>query len=183
MEKRYCMDTSAISNPIQSMPEDIHKTLWEECIPRLIKSGCLAMTTEIYDELVKLEGKVQKEIISKVGQIIKSNKNELVLEVNHDSWDWRKYIHNCNQMSEDYKEFISKGEFGPKKTVGENDITIICLAKTLEIPLISMEVAVADAAPKLNISPKKKRIPDICKLERIEHMTFSEFLRKENIEI
>jgi hypothetical protein len=57
-----------------------------------------------------------------------------------------------------------------------NDVTIIALAKTLSLPLVSME---SSAVP----SPKKKRIPDICPLEGVTHLTFNEFCIAEKIQV
>ena len=55
-----------------------------------------------------------------------------------------------------------------------NDISIIALARTLELPVVSMET-------KLPPDAKWKRIPCICGLEAVEHLTFNDFLRKEGI--
>jgi hypothetical protein len=55
-----------------------------------------------------------------------------------------------------------------------NDMSIIALAKCLELPVVSMETRIID----LN-SSSKRRIPNICDAEGIVHHTFNEFLRTE----
>ena len=125
----------------------------------------VAVTQEIYDEMEHLPGSV--------GQCIKDNKNSLLLEVGED-WDWGSYIDHLNKMQEDHKDFISEFIGGSKKTVGLTDISIIALAKTLKLPVVSMEVEVTAGSKKLHI-------PDICRLQSVEHLTFSQFLRKENL--
>jgi hypothetical protein len=78
-------------------------------------------------------------------------------------------------MGDDYKEFISEYNGGSKKTVCLDDISIVALAKTLKVPVVSME------APVTAASTKKLRIPDVCALEAVEHLRFNEFLRKEKL--
>ena len=71
---------------------------------------------------------------------------------------------------------ISEYNGNRKGTVGLNDISIVALAMTLRLPLVSME--------KPNVyqpSAKKMRIPDVCKVEGVNHLTFNEFLRAEGI--
>jgi hypothetical protein len=63
---------------------------------------------------------------------------------------------------------------GSRKTVCLNDISIIALAKTLNVPVVSMEERVTAGSKKLHI-------PDVCDLEGVEHLRFSEFLRKEKL--
>jgi len=60
---------------------------------------------------------------------------------------------------------------------GVNDLTIIALAKTLKLPVISSE-------KKLNAlqeSEKRQKIPDICDKESVVHMNFNDLLRAEGI--
>src|SRR5262245_39062558 len=120
--KKYCFDTSGISNPLESMPEDIHDSLWNGFKTKCLESGIIAVTREIYDEMLHIGGTV--------GACIKANKSELVMEVG-ESWDWNKYIDVVNKMEEDHRKFISEYCGGSKKTVGLTDISIIALAKTL----------------------------------------------------
>jgi len=48
--KKYCLDTSGLSNPLEAMPEDVHSTLWKS-VASVICAGKFAVTKEIYDEL------------------------------------------------------------------------------------------------------------------------------------
>lgn len=71
---------------------------------------------------------------------------------------------------------ISEYNGNRKSTAGLNDISIIALAMTLGLPLISMETQ--------NVyqpSQKKMRIPDVCAAEGVLHLTFNDFLRAEGI--
>jgi hypothetical protein len=164
--KRYCFDTSGISNPLESMPEDIHESAWVR-IKQCIEVGMFAVTTEIFGEMTHIMGSV--------GECIRNNKNSMVLEIGEGEWDWATYIAEATRMQDDYKTFISEFNNGRKGTVCLNDISIIALAKTLNLPLVSMEVFVNDRGSM------KRRIPDICKQEGIAHMPFSGFCRQEGL--
>jgi len=163
--KKYAFDTSGISNPLESMPEDIHESIWKNFKTNILPSGIIAVTQEIYDEMNSIQGSV--------GQAIKSNKDHLLMEVGED-WDWGTYIDHCNRMEDVHHDYISEFIGGSKNTVGLVDISIIALAKTLGTPVVSMEKPVSSQSKKLHI-------PDVCKLEKVEHLTFSQFCRKENM--
>jgi hypothetical protein len=163
--KKYAFDTSGISNPLESMPEDIHESLWKNFKTKTLPSGIIAVTQEIFTEMESIPGPV--------GESIKSNKSNILMEVGED-WDWGAYIGHCNRMEEDHRDYISEFTGGSKKTVCLNDISIIALAKTLGIPVVSMEKPVSNDSLKLHI-------PDVCRLENVDHMTFSEFCRKEEM--
>jgi hypothetical protein len=76
-----------------------------------------------------------------------------------------------------YKDVISEYNGNRKNTVCLNDLSIIALAKTLRLPVISSEKKLQTAQD----SRKRQKIPDICDLEAVPHMSFNEFLRKEGI--
>lgn len=162
--KRYCFDTSGISNPLETMPEDIHVSMWSQFCD-LVEKGDIAVTVEIFEEMELLPGNV--------GNCIKDNKNELVLDVGNTNWDWQTYVDHSARMNTEYHHFISEYNGGSPKMISLNDMTIIALGKTVGIPVVSMEtpIIVAD-------SPKR-RIPNICQLEDVIHLTFNEFLRAE----
>jgi Domain of unknown function (DUF4411) len=163
--KKHCFDTSGISNPLETMPEDIHESAWVK-IKEKISSGEIAVTREIYDEMV--------HIVGSVGQCIKDSESELLLEVGEGDWDYATYTAEAARMQETYAAFIAENT-GRAGTVGINDISIIALAKTLNLPVVSMESAVS------NDASLKRRIPDICKLEGIQHMYFSDYCRAEGL--
>ncbi|MEG3617383.1 DUF4411 family protein [Magnetovibrio sp. PR-2] len=165
--KRYCVDTSGFSNPLETMPEDIYSSLWQ-AIYDLIEQGVFAVTPEIYDELILIDGEISN--------VIEKCEDDMVLEVNDPTWEWQSYVENSNQMNVDHHDFISEYNGNLKGTVGLNDISIIALAKTLELPVISMEVLI-------QTSPKKRRIPNVCKIEDVTHLTFNDFLRAEGISL
>src|SRR5262249_19409221 len=72
MKKKYCFDTSGISNPLETMPEDIHESAWTK-IKACIEGGMFAVTTEIYDEMIHITGTV--------GECIGAKEAALVLEI------------------------------------------------------------------------------------------------------
>jgi hypothetical protein len=166
--KRFCLDTSGLSTPLENMPEDIHSGLWVR-VADIIKADAIAVTTEIYDELCALPGSI--------GECIKDNEAILRLEVGETNWDWKSYLAHVVRMKTAYAAFISENHGNRKNTICLNDLSIIALAKTLGIPVISSE-------KKLGIgqdSVKRQKIPDICDKETIRHLTFNEFLRGEGI--
>jgi hypothetical protein len=150
------------------MPEHIpaFQALWAGT-RAYIETGKIATTPELYAEMCHITGEV--------GQCIKDNKNLLSLEVDDPAWDGEAYIRHYDRMRKEYAEFISEyAHMGSKKTISLNDLTIIAMAKTLGLPVVSGEVT---AQPSIS----KKRIPDICKLENVPHYTFNDFLEKEKI--
>ena len=165
--KRYCFDTSGISNPLETMPEDIHKTMWAGFCVR-IEAGHIAATTEIYEEMCHIPGPV--------GTCIVECKKQIVVEVGENDWDWRTYIGHVQRMQVGHKNFISEFTGGSARTICLNDLTIIALAKTLGLPLVSMERLVSEEP-----GSRKRRIPNICNAEGVEHLAFNNFLRREGL--
>jgi hypothetical protein len=166
--KAYCLDTSGISSPLEFMPEDIHLSIWAG-VAALIAAGTFAVTVEIYDELTHLPGPI--------GDCIKANQDNLQLEIEEESWDWKTYLGHYEEMNIKYENVISEYNENRKNTVGLKDLTIIALAKTLNLPVISSE-------KKLNTvqdSVKRQKIPDICDKEGVVHMSFNDLLRTEGI--
>lgn len=168
--KRYCFDTSGLTNPLTTIPEDIHTKIWLQ-VRLYLASGGVAVTGEIYEEMEQISGEL--------GECIRGNRGHLLLEVGDDRWDWMHYLDVVKKLVNTYRVFISEYNKGIKQTICYNDISIVALAKALRIPLVSMEVAVL--APG-NTSQKKRRIPDVCKAEGVEHLSFSDFLRREAIQ-
>lgn len=166
--KRYCIDMSGLSNPASEevIPQDIYASLWAR-VHLLIANGHVAVTEEIFDEMC--------HIPPPLGDCIKDNKKALVMEVDDNSWNCSAYIEHSNRMQDDHQAFIREFNGGGKGTVGLNDISIVALAKTLKLPVVSMEKR------KAIHSPNKRTIPDICDAEKVTHMTFNEFLRAERI--
>ena len=74
-------------------------------------------------------------------------------------------------------DFISEYNRNSPRTVGLNDLSIIALAQTLGLPVVSMEKSTS-----VN-SIGKRRIPDVCVVENVAHLSFSEFLRDAGIKL
>src|SRR5215472_13677212 len=115
------------------MPEDIHDSMWKK-ICEIIVAGDIAVTKEIYDEMVHIPGAI--------GACINGNKDKIVLEVNKGHWNWQAYVACSNAMIIRHKAFISEYTGGSPKTVCLNDMSIIALAKSLGLPAVSMEKVV-----------------------------------------
>lgn len=165
----YCIDTSGLSNPWETLPEDIYGGLWGQ-IYAAIAGGAFCCNVEIFQELQAISGGL--------GECVNEHADSLVLEIGHGSWPWEDYIEQVEALQKTHNDCISEYNGNRKGTVGLNDVSIVALAKVLELPLISME--------KANVyqpSTKKRRIPDICKLENVIHMDFNDFLRKEGIKL
>lgn len=165
--KAYCLDTSGLSNPLEFMPEDIHTTLWGK-IEKLVCSGRLAVTSEIYDELLHIPGSI--------GTCLAANKANLLMEVGEVGWDWNDYINHNVRMQVDHKAVISEYNGNRKATIGLKDVTIIALGRTLALPVISMESTQPGGITK-------QRIPHVCTVEGVTHLTFNDFLRREGISV
>jgi hypothetical protein len=166
--KKYCLDMSGISTPLEMLPVDTYVSIWVR-VMSILESGVVAVTTEIYDEMCN--------IVGPVGDCIRANQEQLVLEVAQDGWDWQTYISHSTQMQITYEDVISEFNGDRKNTICLNDVSIIALGKTLRLPVISMEANVQ------KVSDTKKRIPEVCGLENVVHYDFNEFLRKERIKL
>jgi Domain of unknown function (DUF4411) len=162
---KYCIDTSGLSHPYEEIPEDIHESLWKR-VRKTITDGHVAVTKEIFDEVVLIHGGL--------GAFLNDKKALVLHEIEKDGWDWKSYVKHAAKMQIDHKAYISEFCGGKKTTVCLNDISIIALAKTLKLPLVSMEKPILDKAAK------RRHIPDICASEKVEHMSFSDFCRKEH---
>ena len=164
--KKYCFDMSGISNPLENIPADIHTSFWNQ-VSDYLSSGKVAVTKEIYDEMVHIPGPV--------GEVIRKNEASLLLEVGQDGWDWEAYVQHVAELQEKYESVISEYNGDRKNTICLNDVSIIALGKALGVPVVSME------ASAVQVSNTKKRIPEVCGLEDVLHYDFSDFLRKEGI--
>ena len=167
MMQSYCLDTSGISNPLENMPEDIHATLWAQ-VTAAIELGKFCWNKEIMDELESIHGAV--------GDCIRSCGASMCYEIGDDGWPWQEYLDHFERMRVEYESVISEYNGNRKSTVGLNDISIIAFAKTLKLPLVSMEKPNTHQA-----SVKRMRIPDVCGKEGVKHLTFNEFLRAEGM--
>jgi len=165
----YCLDTSGLSNPWEKLPEDIYDSLWKR-VRELIVASKFCCTKEIYDEMLSISGTL--------GDCIRSHSHCLVMEIGADDWDWEQYLHHIQRMQVDYASVISEFNGNRKGTVGLNDLSLIALARTTGLPVISMETA--------NVyqpSTAKRRIPDICAIENVPHMDFNDLLRDQRIRL
>lgn len=166
--KKYCLDTSGLSNPLEFMPEDIHPSIWAK-VAALVTDGTFAVTVEIYGELEHLPGPI--------GDCLRENEAALQMELEEESWDWQAYLAHYEEMKLRHAAVISEYNSNRKGTIGLKDLTIIALAKTLGLPLVSSE-------KRTNVdqdSDKRQKIPDICDKEGVAHLNFNELLRAEKI--
>jgi hypothetical protein len=167
--KRYCVDTSGFSTPLERMPDDIYQPIWDRVID-VLATGAVAVNDEIYTEM-------QGSLRGVVGTFIDTHHNLLVLEIGDDAWDWRSYTATVGSMQQRHHDFISEYNQNRRGTVGLNDISIVALAKAIGVPLVSMEVK---SGPD---SKNKRKIPNVCLLEGVEHLQFNDFLRREGISL
>lgn len=165
--QRYCLDTSGLSNPLENMPEDIHASLWQQIAER-IRDGQFLCNTEIMDELRSIPGQI--------GACLVECCSHLCLEIGDNSWPWEDYLSHVEHMRVTHEAVISEYNGNRKNTVGLNDVSIIAFAKAMALPLVSMERANVHQR-----SLTKMRIPDVCAIEKVKHLSFNEYLRAEGI--
>jgi|SRR6185437_4889925 len=160
---KYCVDTSGLSHPYEEIPEDIHSSLWSR-VRDVIAAGHVAVTQEIFDECVNIQGGL--------GDYLNGQKAIILHEIEKGNWDWAGYLRLATKMQVDHRQFIREYCGGSPKTVCLSDISIIALAKILRLPVLSMEKPVDKKS-------KKRHIPDICSAEGVTHLDFNDFCRKE----
>jgi len=161
---KYCLDTSAITNPLATIPQDLFPACWKG-FEEMIMDGLFCCNAEIFLECTYIEGPI--------GDCLKSQKADLVFEIGQGQWDWLTYVGHINRMQSSYHDFISEYHGNRQNTIGLNDLSIVALAKTLSLPVVSME------APARQPSTTKMRIPALCDAEGVDHLNFQELLRKE----
>lgn len=166
MKKKYCVDTSGFSTPHEQLPYDLFGPIWDG-VMRVIELGGIAVTTEIFEEMLSIP--------DEIGHCIGQSKESMVLEIGSGTWDWQRYVSINTDLLKKHEHVISEYSGGSPKTVCVNDMSIIALAKSLGLPVVSSESYVNDK------KAKKQHIPNICEKEEIEHLTFNEFLRREGI--
>lgn len=167
MTHKYCLDTSGFSNPLMEMPEDIHKTLWPSVIVR-VKAEIFCWNVEIANEMASIKGSI--------GTALNECNGSCCFEVGKGSWNWAAYVETNNNWRKQFFDFISEYHGNRKNTIGLNDLSIVALAHTLGLPVVSME------SPNLGQPSKTKlRIPDLCKAVNVEHFNFTQLCRKEGI--
>ncbi len=167
MTHKYCLDTSGFSNPLMNMPEDIHKTLWLNVVAK-VESEIFCWNPEIADEMSKIYGMI--------GAALNSCNGSCCYELGKGNWDWKAYLTTNDLWKKQFHQFISEYHNNRKNTIGLNDLSIVALAHTLGLPIVSMEV------PNLGQpSQTKMRIPDLCIAVGVEHLNFTEICRKEGI--
>lgn len=98
------------------------------------------------------------------------------MEIEED-WDWTTYLNHYEEMKVRHQAVISEYNGNRKGTIGLNDLTIVALAKTLGLPVVSSEKKTSVDQD----SAKRQKIPDICAKENVEHLSFNDLLRAEGI--
>jgi hypothetical protein len=166
---KYCLDTSGFSNPVLDLPEHIYVSLWPQIYSK-IDSGLFCWNVEIGDELQLLTGSL--------GSCLKKNSKTCCFEVASGDWPWLDYITLVETWQTNFKDYISEYNGGRKNTIGLNDLSIVAFAKTLGLPLISMEKRSPGGQ-----STKRMRIPDLCDQVSVKHFDFNQFLLAEGIKV
>ena len=169
MTARYCLDTSGISNPLVSMPEDCFGGLWDK-VKGLVASGAFCCNAEIAEQYEHIEGSV--------GECLIEHMPNMLFEVGVGEWDWSGYLQHVNRMTVEYHAYISDYHHNRRNTIDLKDLSIVALAKTLGLPVVSME-----GFDGGQTSATKMRIPRLCICEAVQHFTFIELLRKEELSI
>jgi Domain of unknown function (DUF4411) len=167
MTAKYCLDTSGVSNPFTELPEDIHVSLWASVRQR-ISDGVFCWNAEIAKELSHITGAL--------GDCLQGCNGVSCLEIGAGTWPWQEYLKTLEGFRTDYKDYISEYNANRADTVGVTDVSIVALAKTMKLPVVSME------KPNLHQpSLKRMRIPELCTRVKVDHLTFNQFLRAEGI--
>jgi hypothetical protein len=108
MPPRYCFDTSGLSNPRETQPEDIYESLWD-FVRSIIESRTIAVTKEIHDEMCHIN--------DGLGEFIAEREELMVFEVAKGDWDWERYINEANTLVDKYRPYISEYSGGSPKTI------------------------------------------------------------------
>jgi hypothetical protein len=151
------------------MPETIFVSLWPKIISR-IEAEVFCWNAEISEELAKIPGQV--------GECLKKHSKSCCFEVAQSHWNWQAYLTCFTDWQITFKQYISEYNGNRKNTIGLNDLSIVALAKTLELPVVSME-----RRNHTQPSQQKMRIPELCDKVAVKHLSFMEFLQAEGITV
>jgi hypothetical protein len=149
------------------MPEDLYGPVWIKVIG-LVRAGIFCCNAEIAEQYMHIEGAV--------GDCLREHIPTMLYEIGRPHWDWNGYVSHFNRMKVVYQAFISEYNGNRKNTVDVSDVSLVALAKTLCLPVVSME-----GFDRGEGSAKKMRIPRLCDCEGVDHKTFNELLRTERV--
>ena len=170
MTHRYCLDTSGFSNPFAEMPYEIHRNFWNNIMLK-IWSEIFCWNTEIAEEMERIN--------DPIGPELKNHNRSCCYEIGIGNWDWESYQTTIEEWKKEFKQYISERDNNRKDTIGYNDLSIVALAHSLGLPLVSMEKPVSVGPGQQ--SSKKLRIPDLCERVQVEHYSFNALCKKERI--
>lgn len=97
----------------------------------MIAEGLFCCNAEIAEQYTHIEGPV--------GDCLKDHSNHMTYEVGVGSWAWKTYLAHVERMTATYHAFISDYHGGRKSTIDLKDLSLVALAKTLSLPVVSME--------------------------------------------
>ena len=81
------------------LSDEVFASVWDQVIERFC-GGVIGVTKEIYDEMLHIPGRL--------GECVKQNKGNLLMELNDKSWNWQLYVDHGTRMLVDHKNFISE---------------------------------------------------------------------------
>ena len=158
MTDRYCFDTSSYIELKNKYPRDVFESLWK-IFENYINNNKMKSPQLVFDEL--LEGDSQEDIV----KFIKNNKGLLLQE-------FCEKIDSTNQyLTKKYPEFVAK-DTGLVKN--DADLFVVSTAKVHNLIVITEEKRKENS---------RKKIPNICDLEKIECMNLLDMIKREKIKI
>lgn len=167
MKAKYCLDTSGISTPVVELPDDVHERLWTN-VSAIVKSGIFCWNAEIAKEMLSIPGPI--------GAGLQSCNGSCCHEIGKGAWPWESYIKINADWQVAYARYISEYQNNLKNTIGLNDMSIVALSKALGLPVVSSETRIL-----VQQNTKKIKIPNLCDLTGVKHLTFHEFCRAEGV--
>ena len=168
--KKFVLDTSGLSKPIQDMPPHRHKRLWN-CIKQSIGNGVFATTEEVFEEEMLL-------LPDGIGAYMADNRSSIVLDFGDPYVNWNDYVITANEMQILYRESTQRTLQGRTDTVGIKDISVVALAKVLNLPLVSEAALIHDTSQTY-----KRKIPNVCAEYSVKHLSFNEFIDAEDYDL
>ena len=156
--EKYCLDTNCFIEPWNSFYSyKSHKSYWEDFVLPEIMAGRLIVLDEVYQELSRKEDDLFKWLkghkIKDSDVLIKTDK-DLLLQV--------------QGLLEKYPRLVDS-----RRGRSDADPFLVEYSKGNTIPLVTLEM------PSNN--PNKPKIPDVCKEESVECISFYEYIDRAGI--
>ena len=148
---------------------DVHVTLWKVILEHT-ERGTFCWTEQIWQQLKLIQD-------SRILDCLNHCNRSACLRVGEINWPDQLYLDHLERIQDTYRDYISELNEKRKRTIDLVDCSIVSLAVTLNLPVLSMEKPIGPS------STIRLKIPDLCAREDVQHYDLTGFFRTEGITV